>query len=76
MTFQKHRIYKDFLSCCSTTVTPCSQPIKEGVRQWLFKSRIEHQGKDMMNFFVSLFFLILEAKKVNLKQQLNIFPLS
>jgi hypothetical protein len=53
MTFQKHRIYKDFLSCSSTMVTPCSQPINEGVRQWFFKSRIKHQGKDMMSFFVS-----------------------
>jgi hypothetical protein len=33
--------------------TPCLQPINEGVRQWFFKSRIEHQGKDMMSFFVS-----------------------
>lgn len=53
MTFQKHSIYKDFLSCFSTMVTPCSQPINEGVRQWFLKSRIEHQGKDMMSFFVS-----------------------
>jgi hypothetical protein len=72
MTFQKHRIYKDFFSCSSTMATPCSQPINEGVRQWFFKSRIKHRGKKMMSFFCFIvLFLFWKPKK--LKQQLNIF---